>query len=339
MTGGGAGGGGGGSVWLLRRLVASVAIIFAVVTFIFILIHLAPGKPCSENLEPRVCDLLTRQFGLDQPIAVQYWRYLVELAHGNLGMSFSLRRPVVDALVETVPFTLQLAGAALTLDFLLGLGLGIYQAGRVNRLPDLVLGNATLFVYSLPTFWLAPILLLIFGEKLRLFPVGGASDPIFCPVVTSLYCVADRLWHLVLPATTLGVVGAAGTARFQRAAMLEVASQDYVRTARAKGVPERQIVLRHQLRNALLSFITRFGLAFPFLLTGAVLVETVFAWPGMGRLAFNAILTRDYPLVTASALIASTVVLAGNLLADILLGIADPRLRVHAGADVDIATV
>src|SRR5439155_551375 len=215
---------------------------FAVVTFIFILIHRAPGKPCSENLEPRICDLLTHQFGLDQPLAVQYGRYLVELAHGNLGMSFSLRRPVLDALVETVPFTLQLAGAALALDFLLGLGLGIYQAVRVNRLPDVALGNATLFVYSLPTFWLAPILLLIFGEKLRWFPVGGASDPIFCPAVTSLFCVADRLWHLVLPATTLGVVGAAGTARFQRAAMLEVANQDYVRTARAKGVPERQIV-------------------------------------------------------------------------------------------------
>ena len=327
-----------GGVWLLRRLVASVAIVFAVITFIFILIHLAPGKPCSENLDPRVCTLLTRQFGLDQPIAVQYWRYLVELAHGNLGMSFSLRRPVWDALVETVPFTLQLAGAALVFDFLLGLGLGIYQAARVNRLPDLVLGNATLFIYSLPTFWLAPILLLVFGEKLGWFPVGGASDPIFCPQVDSLYCVADRLWHLVLPATTLGVVGAAGTARFQRAAMLEVASQDYVRTARAKGVPERQIVLRHQLRNALLSFITRFGLAFPFLLTGAVLVETIFAWPGMGRLAFDAILTRDYPVVTASALIASTVVVAGNLLADILLGFADPRLRVHAAGDTDIVT-
>ena len=323
-----------GGVWLLRRLVASVAIVFAVITFIFILIHLAPGKPCSENLDPRVCTLLTRQFGLDQPIAVQYWRYLVELAHGNLGMSFSLRRPVWDALVETVPFTLQLAGAALVFDFLLGLGLGIYQAARVNRLPDLVLGNATLFIYSLPTFWL----LLVFGEKLGWFPVGGASDPIFCPQVDSLYCVADRLWHLVLPATTLGVVGAAGTARFQRAAMLEVASQDYVRTARAKGVPERQIVLRHQLRNALLSFITRFGLAFPFLLTGAVLVETIFAWPGMGRLAFDAILTRDYPVVTASALIASTVVVAGNLLADILLGFADPRLRVHAAADADVVT-
>jgi len=327
-----------GGVWLLRRLVASVAIVFAVITFIFILIHLAPGKPCSENLDPRVCTLLTRQFGLDQPIAMQYWRYLVQLAHGNLGMSFSLRRPVWDALVETVPFTLQLAGAALVLDFVIGLGLGIYQATRVNRLPDLMLGNVTLFIYSLPTFWLAPILLLVFGEKLGWFPVGGASDPIFCPQVDSLYCVADRLWHLVLPATTLGVVGAAGTARFQRAAMLEVASQDYVRTARAKGVPERQIVLRHQLRNALLSFITRFGLAFPFLLTGAVLVETIFAWPGMGRLAFDAILTRDYPVVTASALIASTVVVAGNLLADILLGFADPRLRVHAAADVDIVT-
>jgi len=327
-----------GGVWLLRRLAASVAIVFAVITFIFILIHLAPGKPCSENLDPRVCTLLTRQFGLDQPIAVQYWRYLVQLAHGNLGMSFSLRRPVWDALVETVPFTLQLAGVALVFDFVIGLGLGIYQATRVNRLPDLMLGNVTLFIYSLPTFWLAPILLLVFGEKLGWFPVGGASDPIFCPQVDSLYCVADRLWHLVLPATTLGVVGAAGTARFQRAAMLEVASQDYVRTARAKGVPERQIVLRHQLRNALLSFITRFGLAFPFLLTGAVLVETIFAWPGMGRLAFDAILTRDYPVVTASALIASTVVVAGNLLADILLGFADPRLRVHAAADADIVT-
>jgi len=327
-----------GGVWLLRRLAASVAIVFAVITFIFILIHLAPGKPCSENLDPRVCTLLTRQFGLDQPIAVQYWRYLVQLAHGNLGMSFSLRRPVWDALVETVPFTLQLAGVALVFDFVIGLGLGIYQATRVNRLPDLMLGNVTLFIYSLPTFWLAPILLLVFGEKLGWFPVGGASDPIFCPQVDSLYCIADRFWHLVLPATTLGVVGAAGTARFQRAAMLEVASQDYVRTARAKGVPERQIVLRHQLRNALLSFITRFGLAFPFLLTGAVLVETIFAWPGMGRLAFDAILTRDYPVVTASALIASTVVVAGNLLADILLGFADPRLRVHAAADADIVT-
>jgi len=327
--------------WLVRRLVASLAIIFAVVTFVFILIHAAPGKSCGQiefDVDPAVCDQLTKQFGLDKPLHVQYWRYLAALAQGNFGYSFSLHRPVRDALADTIPFTLQLAGAALVLDFLLGLGLGIYQAGRVNRLPDVVLSHATLFIYSLPTFWLALILMLVFAEEFRWFPVGGPNDAILCPVVDSLYCVADRLWHLVLPAATLGLVGAAGTARFQRAAMLEVANQDYVRTARAKGVPERRVVLRHQLRNALLSFITRFGLAFPFVLTGAVLIETIYAWPGMGRLAFDAILTRDYPLVTATALIASTVVVVGNLLADMLMGVADPRLRVRASADVEIAT-
>jgi peptide/nickel transport system permease protein len=332
----------GGGLWLVRRLFASVGITFAVVTFVFVLIHVAPGKPCAdqsgENVDPLVCQRVTQEFGLDKPIYEQYWRYLAALAHDNLGYSFSLRRPVRDALRETIPFTLQLAGAALILDFLVGLGIGIYQAGRVNRLPDVILGNVTLFIYSLPTFWLALLLLLVFGEILGWFPVGGPNDPIFCPVVDSAYCVADRLWHLVLPAATLGLVGAAGTARFQRAAMLEVASEDYVRTARAKGVPERRVVLHHQLRNALLSFITRFGLAFPFLLTGAVLIETIFAWPGMGRLAFDAILTRDYPLVTATALIASVVVVTGSLLADVCLGIADPRLRVRDGG-VEVATL
>ena len=335
-------GGGGGWVWLLRRLIASVAIIFAVVTFVFILIHLAPGKPCDdvEQGDPARCAELARQFGLDRPVYEQYWRYLSALAHGNLGYSFSLHRPVGEALAETIPFTLQLAGAALLLDFLLGLWLGIYQASRVNRVSDVLIGNVTLFIYSLPTFWLALLLLLVFGEKLGWFPVGGPNNPIFCPAgVDSFYCAMDRIWHLVLPAVTLGLVGAAGTARFQRAAMLDVASQDYVRTARAKGVPERRVVLRHQLRNALLSFITRFGLAFPFLLTGAVLIETIFAWPGMGRLAYDAILARDYALVTATALMASIVVVSGNLLADILLELADPRLRVRAAAELDIVGV
>jgi peptide/nickel transport system permease protein len=327
---------------ILRRFVASVAIIFAVVTLVFVLIHIAPGEPCpsDEQVDPAVCAELKQQFGLDRPVLEQYRRYLVALAHGNLGYSFSLRRPVKDALVETIPFTLQLGGAALLIDFALGLLLGIYQASRVNRVPDWVLGNITLFIYSLPTFWLALILLLLFAEKLGWFPVGGASHAIFCPTgVDSAFCFADRIWHLLLPAATLGLVGAAGTARFQRAAMLDVATQDYVRTARAKGLPERRVVLRHQLRNALLSFITRFGLAFPFLLTGAVLIETIFAWPGMGRLAFNAILARDHTLVTATALIASTVVVLGNFAADILLELADPRLRVRADVMTEIVTV
>ena len=330
-----------GAAWLLRRLIASVAIIFAVVTLVFVLIHIAPGEPCptGEQVDPTVCADLQRQFGLDQPLPTQYLHYIGAVAQGNFGYSISQRRPVRDALAETIPFTLQLGGAALLLDFLLGLALGIYQASRVNRLTDVLIGNVTLFIYSLPTFWLALILLLVFAEKLGWFPVGGTNDPILCAIVDSSYCVADRLWHLILPAATLGLVGAAGTARFQRAAMLEVASQDYVRTARAKGVPERRVVLRHQLRNALLSFITRFGLAFPFLLTGAVLIETIFAWPGMGRLAFNAILGRDHALVTGTALIASIVVVLGNLLADILLEVADPRLRVRADVTTEIVTV
>src|SRR2546423_5707374 len=246
-----------GAPWLLRRLGASAGIIFAVVTFIFVLVHLAPGKPCggqNEFVDPRACDDINRQQGLDKSILEQYRRYLVALAHGDLGYSSSLKRPVREAIAETIPFTLQLAGASLFLDFLLGLALGIYQAMRFNRLPHLLLGNITLFVYSLPTFWLALLLLLLFGQKLAWFPVGGASDPIFCPVVDSLYCLADRFWHLILPAATLGVVGAAGTARFQRAALLDLANPDYIPPPPATGVPQRRLVLRPPLRDALLSF-------------------------------------------------------------------------------------
>lgn len=319
------------TAWLVRRIAASIAIVFAVVTLTFVLIHLAPGDPFvprgDQTLDPDVIAELRRQFRLDDPIRVQYLAYLGQLARGNFGESFSLHRPVRDVLAETIPNTLILTAAALLLDFLLGLGLGIYQSLRVNRLPDIVLGNTTLFIYSFPTFWLGLLLLLVFGQWLQWFPIGGRTDPVLCPTVDSARCVVDLLHHLTLPAVTLGLVGAAGTARFQRAAMLEVAGQDYIRTARAKGVPERRVVLRHQLRNALLSFITRFGLAFPFLLTGAVLTETIFAWPGMGRVATDSILRRDYPVVTAVALVASTLVVAGSLIADLLLGAADPRLR------------
>jgi len=321
------------TAWLLRRLAASVAIVFAVVTLTFVLIQLAPGSPVpwpqDQLTDTATARILCQQWGCDQPIHIQYVRYIGQLVRGNLGESYALRRPVADALSETIPNTLLLTGAALLLDFLLGLALGVYQALRVNRWPDVVLGNVTLFIYSLPTFWLALILLLVFGQWLGWFPVGGITDPVVCPTVNSLACTMNMLWHLVLPAATLGLVGAAGTARFQRAAMLEVARQDYIRTARAKGASERRVVLRHQLRNALLSFITRFGLAFPFLLTGAVLIETIFAWPGMGRLATDAILRRDYPVVTAATLLASTLVVFGNLLADVLLGVADPRIRVQ----------
>ncbi len=260
------------AAWLVRRVAASGAIVFAVVTFTFLLLHLAPGEPflpgADTPIDPAVVTQLRRQFGLDAPLPVQYAKYLVALAHGRLGESFALHRPVADALADAIPNTLALAGAALALDLLLGLALGVYQAAHARRLPD-----------------------------------GGLGS--------------------------LGCVGAAGTARYQRAAVLEVVSQDYVRTARAKGLPERRVLLVHTLRNALLPLVTLFGLSFPFLLTGAVLVESVFAWPGMGKLAADAIFRRDYPIVLAAAIAASVMVVLGSLLADVLYAVADPRIRVH----------
>jgi len=322
------------AAWLVRRLAASIAIVWAVVTLTFIIVHLAHGSPCGQPdglpVSPAICADLTRRFGLDKPIATQYYKYLGALLHGDLGWSIALRRPVAAALAEALPNTFTLAFTALILDFALGLALGVYQAARERRFGDIALGNVALFVNSMPTFWLGLVLLLVFGQRLGWFPVGGLRDLVLCPRVNSLACVADFAWHLTLPALTLGLVGAAGTARYQRAAMLEVVRQDFVRTARAKGLRERRVLLAHALRNALLPLITLFGLTFPFLLTGAVLVEWVFAWPGMGHLAVTAILQRDYPIVTAAALVASVMVVLGNLLADALYGVADPRIRVRA---------
>ena len=321
------------AAWLVRRLVASMAIVLAVVTITFFVVHLAQGTPCGGErpLPPDVCDRERAVFGYDKPLPVQYVKYLAALLHGKMGYSFGLHRPVADALADAIPNTFILALAALLIDFALGLALGIYQAVRAGRFGDVVAGNVALLINSMPVFWLGLVLLLVFAQWLRWFPAGGPHNPILCPRVDSLYCLLDFLWHLTLPALTLGLVGAASTARYQRAAILEVVRQDYVRTARAKGLREQRVLLVHALRNALLPIITLFGLAFPFLFTGAVLIETVFAWPGMGRLAVNAIFQRDYPVVTGAALLTSAMVVLGNLLADALYAVADPRIRVRGG--------
>ena len=322
------------AAWLVRRMGAALAIVFAVVTLTFFLIQLVPGTPFlpgpEHPMDPEVTERLKVRFGLDRPLPVRYVKWLAALAQGELGESFSQRRPVAAALAEAIPNTLVLGAAALCIDFVLGLLLGVLQAVRRGRATDVVLGNATLFLYSVPTFWLGLIVLLIFGQWLHWFPVGGPTDAVLYPSLSWGGKIADRLWHLALPALTLGLVGAAGTARYQRAAMLEALHQDFVRTARAKGVGERRVIFRHVLRNALLPVITLFGLALPFLLTGAVLIESIFAWPGMGRLAATAIFQRDYPLVTATAMVAAALVVTGTLVADVLYHGADPRVRVGA---------
>ncbi len=317
--------------WLVRRLAAALAIVAVVVTLVFAAVHVAPGAPFLPSgdrpLDPAVEAALRQRFGLDRPLSAQFARYVAALARGDLGESFSQQRPVRAALADAIPNTLVLAFAALALDLLLGLALGVLQAARAGTRTDAALTALTLFGYSLPTFWLGLVLLLILGQWLPLFPVGGITDPALHHALGWGGRLLDRLHHLALPALTLGLVGAAGTARYQRAAMLEVLGQPFVRAARARGLGERRVLLGHALRNALLPAITLLGLSLPFLLTGSVVVETVFAWPGMGKLAADAILSRDYPVVTATALIASVLVVAGSLLADLLYAAADPRVR------------
>jgi peptide/nickel transport system permease protein len=320
--------------WLLRRVAAGIAIVFAVATLTFAAVHLAPGEPFQppegRPMNPAAIERLRRGFGLDQPLPVQYMRYLGALAHGELGESFSRRRPVAAMIGNALPNTVLLAGTALLLDFALGIAIGVFQAARVRRRSDVALTNLTLFFYSLPTFWLGLVLLLVFGQWLHWFPVGGITDPVLYDALPLGGKVLDRLRHLALPALTLGLVGAGGTARFQRAALLEALGQDYVRTARAKGLPERAVLVRHALRDALLPVISLLGLALPFLLTGAVLVETVFSWPGLGKLAADAISARDYPVVLGTTLLVSAAVVLGSLVADVITAAADPRIRLSA---------
>ncbi|HET7252072.1 MAG TPA: ABC transporter permease [Gemmatimonadales bacterium] len=320
--------------WLLRRIAAGIAIVFATVSLSFVAIHLAPGRPFlpadERPMNPAVLARLQRMYGLDQPIPVQYVRYLAALARGEMGESFSQRRPVAQAIADAVPNTLLLATSALAIDFTLGILIGLLQAARARRRSDVALGNVTLFFYSLPIFWLALVLQLVFGLRLGWFPIGGVNDPALYASLPFLGQLADRLHHLVLPALTLGIVGAGGTARFQRASLLEALGQEYVRTARAKGLAEPAVLIRHAWRDALLPVIALSGVALPFLLTGAVLIESVFAWPGLGKLAADAIGARDYPLVLGTTLLATSAVVLGSLVADVLTAVADPRVRLTA---------
>jgi peptide/nickel transport system permease protein len=320
--------------WLLRRIAAGLAIVFVTVSLSFFAIHLAPGRPFmpvdERPMNPAVVARLTHMYGLDQSLPVQYLRYFAALARGEMGESFSQRRPVAQAIADAVPNTLLLTVTALVIDFTLGILIGLFQAARARRRSDVALANLTLVFYSLPTFWLALVLQLVCALWLGWFPTGGTTDPVMHASLPLLGRLADRLYHLVLPALTLGLVGAGGTARFQRAALLEALGHDYIRTARAKGLAESAVLVRHAWRDALLPVISLAGVALPFLLTGAVLIETVFYWPGLGKLAADAISARDYPLVLGTTLLATCAVVLGSLVADLVTVAADPRVRVTA---------
>jgi peptide/nickel transport system permease protein len=317
---------------LASRALQAVIVVALVTTITFVLVHLAPGDPFSSALDnPNVTEAIRARwraaYGLDRPVAEQFVRYLANVARGDLGWSFSMRRPVLDVLLDALPNTLLLTGCALVLGFAGGITLGVVQARAAGTRLDRALGAISMFFYAMPDFWLALMMMLAFAYWLPIFPVGGAVDPVMHDYLGAAGRIADRAKHLVLPALTLALLSAAGVARYQRAELLRVLPEPFLQAARARGVSERRVLLRHALRNALIPMVTLLGMALPVLFTGAVFVERVFAWPGMGWVILNAVATRDYPLVMAGVIVASTTVAVGSLLADVMYTLVDPRLR------------
>jgi peptide/nickel transport system permease protein len=272
-------------------------------------------------------------FGLDQPLPIRYVKWRGALVQGDLGYSFSHGRPVLEVIGEILPNTLILSIAALAVAFVVGVLIGIVQAVRQYSLADQGLSVIALFFYSMPSFWLALMLILVFSLFARnvwqwpiYFPPSGTRS-VDAYLMGPLDQIIDRLRYMVLPVTSLALVLAAGIARYTRGSMLEVIRQDYVRTARAKGLPERTVILKHALRNALIPVITLLGLYLPVIFSGTVFIETVFGWPGMGKTIVDAITLRDYPLVMGTSLIFGAMVVIGNLVADVLYALVDPRIR------------
>lgn len=305
------------SAWrtLLKRLLLLLPVLWLVVSLVFFLIHLVPGDPVEQMLGEgaSVADIsaLRHAYGLDVPLGTQYVRYWDGVLHGNLGHSIRLNMPVTQLILSRYPYTLELAIPAILLAILLSFPAGIASARYRGKWQDRWLGVVSLFGVSFPTFTLGPVLILLFGIVLGWLPVSGTGS-----------------WrHFVLPVATLGIALAAILTRMVRTSMLEELGQDYIRTARAKGLSERAVVYRHALPNAMIPLLTIIGLQFGALLAGAIVTETIFSWPGLGRLTIAAISNRDYPLVQGCILAIGLTYVVVNLLTDALYAVVNPRIR------------
>ena len=302
--------------WILRRVLAVVPVLFGVTLAVFSMLFLVPGDPVKMMLaefvtNPDQVAQMRAQLHLDEPILQQYGRFVANAARGDLGTSIRSRRPVTTEIGENVASTAQLAVAAMLVAVAVGVPLGLLAALSRNSWLDVASMGTALLGVSMPSFWLGLLLIFVFSLHLAWFPATGGGD----------------LRHLVLPSITLGTIAAAIIARLTRSSMLEVLGQDYVRTARAKGLGGFGVVVRHALKNALIPIITIFGLQFGNLLAGAVIVETVFSRPGLGRLIVGGILSKDFPLVQGTVLFVATVYVLINLLVDVAYAYADPRIR------------
>ncbi|HET7274695.1 MAG TPA: ABC transporter permease [Longimicrobiaceae bacterium] len=322
--------------YLVRRVLGAIPLLLGVLTIIFFIIHLAPGDPTARffnpNVPPEIIAQMRANLGLDQPLHIQYWKWLTSFLTGDWGYSFGQMRPIADILPGVLWNTVQLMLISLIIIFVVGMLIGIIQAVRQYSITDNVLTFVALFFYSMPSFWFALMLILLLSLKasqwewIIQFPASQMTSVgyDFMPLGEQ---ILDRVMHIILPATALGIGAAAGVARYMRGSMLEVINQDYIRTARAKGLSEAKVIFKHALRNALIPIVTLLGLYLPVLLSGTVLIETIFAWPGMGRLIVDAIFQRDYPLVMATSFVVAAMVVAGNLIADVLYAVVDPRIR------------
>ncbi|MBK9745202.1 MAG: ABC transporter permease [Chloroflexi bacterium] len=320
--------------YIARRLLQSVVVLLGVTLLSFLTLHLA-GDPTYLYVSERASEeeiIQTRQLlGFDRPLPVQYLDFLGRLVQGDLGNSLRARKPALGLVLERLPATLELTLFAMILSTLLAIPIGIISATKRGTPLDGGIMLLAMFGQSVPGFWLGIMLILSVGLGLRWLPISGHT-PVFQPALsgdigTAVANIPDAILHLIMPGITVGVFSLSRNARLVRSSMLEVLSQDYIQTARSKGLTERRVILRHAFRNALIPVVTILGLEFGFLLSGVVVAETVFSWPGVGRLVFNAINQRDIPLVQASVVLFSILFITLNLLVDLIYAQLDPRIR------------
>lgn len=326
-----------------RRIFGAVPVLLGMSFLVFLLMQLAPGDPVTlllgEDAEPHEIEQVTREWGLDQPIIVQYWQFLTQAVRGNFGESMRYGEPVTRLVAERLPATVELALASLLVAIVIALPIGVYSAIRHNSLWDHSGMTLALVGISVPNFWLGIMLIFFLGGQLNLLPVAGrlTYGVNVTPVTNMVLLDAliegnlagfwDAVKHILLPAVTLGTSFAAIITRISRSSVLEVIRQDYITTARAKGLSERRVIWKHTLRNALITIITILGLQLGALLSGSVITETVFSWPGIGSLLIQAITTRDYKLAQGVIFFFAMVYFVINLLVDLLYTWVDPRIR------------
>ena len=311
--------------YLARRLLAVVPTLLAVSVVMFLLLHAAPGGPMAvyannPNADPEDLRRLEASLGLHDPYPVQYVKWLGAMLRGDWGLSYKYARPVGSIIGERFAATVQLVVASLLVAAAVAVPVGVLAATTRPAMQRLI-GSVSMLGVSIPTFWLGIVVLLVFSVKLRVLPSGGMTT------IGADSGLGDRLWHLLGPAVVLATLEIAGWSRYLRATLLEALRQDYIQTARAKGLGEARVILRHGLRNALLPLITLLGLQGGRLVGGAMITETVFSWPGMGRLLVESLAARDYPVLMASFMLMAILVLVGNLAADLTYAAADPRIR------------